>query len=105
MTNTTTHLVLVSSHTAGYDVFLAGDTVTVIDDDGPVTRQQVNGLGAFVAKARALRCGWGQFPDGMEVIYLYDRGDDNFGYAVNLHDEGCSEWGYAPFPVGDGRGA
>ena len=97
MTDTTTHPVLVASHTAGYDVFLAGDTVTVIDDDGPVTRQQVNGLGAFVAKARELRCGWGQFPDGMEVIYLYDRGDDNFGYAVNLQVPDFSEWGYAPF--------
>ena len=33
----------------------------------------------------------------MEVIYLYDRGDDNFGYAVNLQYEDFSEWGYAPF--------
>ncbi len=85
------------SHIAGYDVFLAGDTVTVVDDDGVVTRQTVAGLGAFVARAKQLRTGWGQFPDGMEVLYLYDRGDDNFGYAVNLHDESCSEWGYAPF--------
>ena len=96
MTGCTTRPVLVSSQTAGYDVFLTGDTVTVIDDDGPVIRQQVHGLGAFVAHARELRCGWGQFPDGMEVIYLYDRGDDNFGYAVNLAAPECSEWGCAP---------
>ncbi len=96
MTYCTTRPVLVSSQTAGYDVFLAGDTVTVIDDDGPVTRQQVSGLGAFVAKARELRCGWGQFPDGREVIYLYDQGDDNFGYAVNLAAPECSDWGYVP---------
>ena len=96
MTHCTTRPVLVSSLTAGDDVFLAGDTVTVIDDDGPVTRQQVSGLGAFVAHARALRCGWGQFPDGREVIYLYDRGDDNFGYAVNLAAPAYSEWDYAP---------
>ena len=86
-----------ASHIGGYDVFLAGDTVTVLDDDGVVTRQTVVGLGAFVDRAKQLRTGWGEFPDGMEVIYLYDRGDDNFGYAVNLQDERCSEWGYAPF--------
>ena len=85
------------SHIAGYDVFLAGDTVSVLDDEGVVTRQTVAGLGNFVAKARQLRTGWGQFPDGMEVIYLYDLGDDNFGYAVNLQAADCSEWGYAPF--------
>ena len=85
------------SHIAGYDVFLSGDTVAVLNDDGVVTRRTVEGLGAFVARAKDLRTGWGEFPDGMEVIYLYDRGDDNFGYAVNLQDEHCSEWGYAPF--------
>ncbi len=85
------------SHIAGYDVFLSGDTVTVLNDDGIVTRRTVAGLGAFVARATDLRTGWGQFPDGMEVIYLYDRGDDNFGYAVNLQAADCSEWGYAPF--------
>ena len=47
-------------------------------------------------KARILRFGWGQFPDGDEVIYLFDEADDNFGYAVNLNDPACSEWGYAP---------
>ena len=85
------------SHIAGYDVFLTGDTVTVLNDDGIVTRRTVKGLGAFVDRATDLRTGWGEFPDGMEVIYLYDRGDDNFGYAVNLQAEDCSEWGYAPF--------
>ncbi len=64
----------------------------------------MEGLGAFVERAKDLRTGWGQFPDGMEVIYLYDRGDDNFGYAVNLQREDFSEWGYAPFPrVSEGR--
>lgn len=97
MTDTTLERVAQSSHIAGYDVFLAGDTVTVLDDDGIVTRQTVDGLGAFIATAKALRTGWGRFPDGMEVLYVYDKGDDNFGYAVNLQDEHCSEWGYAPF--------
>lgn len=49
-------------------------------------------------KAKNLRLGWGQFQDdGDEVIYLYDKQDGNFGYAVNLDDPHCSEWGYAPF--------
>jgi hypothetical protein len=42
------------------------------------------------------RCGWAKFPD-FEVIYIYDKGDENFGYAINLSDITCSEWGYAPF--------
>ena len=99
MPDNTTGLQLIGTggHIAGYDVFLHGDTVTVLDDDGVVTRRTVEGLGAFVERAKDLRTGWGQFPDGMEVIYLYDRGDDNFGYAVNLAREDFSEWGYAPF--------
>ena len=60
--------------------------------------QTVPGIAAFVKKAKRLTFGWGQFPDdGDEVIYLYDREDGNFGYAMNLDDPGCSEWGYAPF--------
>ncbi len=45
------------------------------------------------------RLGWGRFPDGAEVLYLYDRDDGGFGYAVNLTMPDCSEWGYAPFAV------
>ncbi len=41
------------------------------------------GWGRF-PDGKDLKLGWGRFPDGMEVIYLYDRGDDNFGYAANL---------------------
>jgi hypothetical protein len=60
--------------------------------------QTVPGIADFMKKAKDLRLGWGQFPDdGDEVIYLYDRGDSNFGYAVNMDDPQCSEWGYAPF--------
>jgi hypothetical protein len=43
------------------------------------------------------RLGWGRFPDGAEVLYLYGRDDGGFGYAVNLTAPECSEWGYAPF--------
>jgi hypothetical protein len=60
--------------------------------------QTVPGIAEFMEKAKDLRLGWGQFPDdGDEVIYLYDKGDSNFGYAVNMDDPQCSEWGYAPF--------
>ena len=37
-----------------------------------------------------------QFSGGTS-IYLYDKADANFGYAVNLQFPWCSEWGYAPF--------
>jgi hypothetical protein len=104
MANGTQQLIAQSGHIHGYDLFLHGDTVTVLDDEGIVTKQTVPGLGAFVQRAKEFRLGWGQFPDGMAVLYLYDRGDDNFGYAVNLQREDFSEWGYAPFPgVSEGR--
>ena len=62
-----------------------------------VARSRVEGLGRLVAAANDLKLGWGQFPDGAEVIFLYDKADACFGYAVNLACDWCSEWGYAPF--------
>jgi hypothetical protein len=100
MTDTSGTLIGRTSFVARYTLFLSGDTVTVLDDEGVVTRRTVAGLGAFVTKAKTLRTGWGQFPDGMEVIYVYDRDDDNFGYALNLDAPECSEWGYAPLAPG-----
>ena len=44
-----------------------------------------------------IACDAPSFPDDVEVIYLYDRVDDCFGYAVNLDWPDGSEWGYAPF--------
>lgn len=56
------------------------------------------GTNIFELSARpGFAIGWGQFPDGAEVIYLYDRDDNNFGYAINLDAPDCSEWGYSPF--------
>ena len=91
MPDTTDQLLAQSGHIGGYDVFLHGDTVTVLGDDGIVTKQTVPGLGVFVERATQFRLGWGQFRDGMEVLYLYDCGDDSFGYAVNLDVEAFSE--------------
>lgn len=80
-----------------YDIVVIGDTVTVTWNGTLVTQRTVADLGTFVGKARDLRLGWGRFEDKAEVIYLYDKADGNFGYALNLMADWCSEWGYAPF--------
>ncbi len=84
----------------GYDVLIVGDTVTVLRDGTIMTRQTAQGLGRFAGRAKDLRLGWAAFAD-FEVVYIYDKADDNFGYAVNLQIEPYSEWGYAPFAVPD----
>ena len=50
-----------------------------------------------LAARPGFRLGWGRFPDGAEVLYLYDATDGGFGDAVNPTMPDCSEWGYAPF--------
>ena len=85
-----------------YDVLLFGEPegdrviVIVLKDDQCITKQKVAKLKSFLQHAKALRIGWAKLPDD-EVIYIYDKADENFGYAVNLNDPNCSEWGYAPF--------
>jgi hypothetical protein len=83
-----------------YKLCIVGQEIEVYKNDELVTMQAVR-LGIdhfkrFLANAKDLRIGWASFPD-FEVIYIYDKGDENFGYAVNLQDDLCSEWGYAPF--------
>lgn len=83
-----------------YKLYIEGQEVWVYRGDKMVTVQAVR-LGIdrfeeFLVKAKALCIGWAEFPD-FEVIYIYDKGDSNFGYAINLSDITCSEWGYAPF--------
>jgi hypothetical protein len=80
-----------------YAVLVIGDVVMIERDGAEVVRLTVEGLGQFATGATRLRLGWGQFPDGAEVVYLYDAGDYGFGFAVNLACDWCSEWGYAPF--------
>ena len=77
-------------------MIIAGDVVTVLDEKPVITKQKIEGLGSFVAKTKDFKLGWAMLPD-CEVIYLYDQGDGNFDYAVNLQYPSCSEWGYAPF--------
>ena len=87
---------------SNYDVMLFVDpnedlvTALVQKEGQYITRQHVRKLKSFVQRAKVLRIGWAELPDD-EVIYIYDKADENFGYAVNLHDPNCSEWGYAPF--------
>ena len=86
----------ISGHIKDYDVLVVGDVVTVLDRRQVVTQQRVARLAAFITRAKAFKLGWAKLPD-CEVIYLYDKADGNFGYAVNLQYASCSEWGYAPF--------
>ncbi len=88
--------IAISGVISGYDVLIVADDVTVLRSDQIVARRTVAGLGAFVSRAQDLRLGWACF-DAFDVIYVYDRGDQNFGYAINLQVEHYSEWGYAPF--------
>ena len=85
-----------SGHIKDYDVMILGDVVTVLNSRQVVTQQRVTGLTAFITRAQAFKLGWARLPD-CEVIYLYDKADGNYGYAVNLQYASCSEWGYAPF--------
>ena len=69
----------------------ASPVVAVFDLDGTITSTET--LFRFLVFA----LGWARFPDGAEVVYLYDKHDGCFGYALNLTYPDCSEWGYAPF--------
>jgi hypothetical protein len=89
----------------GYGMLVLGDTIVVERDGAEVARSTVDGLGRFVAAARDLKLGWGRFPDDAEVIFLYDRADNWFGYAVNLDWTDGSEWGHAPFGEATTTGA
>lgn len=82
-----------------YKLYIVGQEIEVWKEEELITMQAVR-LGMFnfqdfLIKAKSIRIGWAQFPD-FEVIYLYDKADDNFGYAINLSDITCSEWGYCP---------
>ena len=74
------------------------DLATVFVQNGTklITQQKVTKLKNFLQKAKDLRFGWTKLPDD-EVIYIYGKTDENFGYAVNLNDPNRSEWSYAPF--------
>jgi hypothetical protein len=98
---TTCDLIGRGGHIAGYDVFIADDTIFAVHE---ATKRQwahcVPNYGTSIgalSRRPGFRVGWGRFPDGAEILYFYDRDDDNFGYAFNVDWEAGSEWGYAPF--------
>ena len=90
--------IAIAAHVSGYDV-LALPGKLIVHRDGETRHHPVPNYGTDIAELAGrpgARVGWGQFPDGDEVIYLYDVNDHNFGYALNLTCDWCSEWGYAP---------
>ena len=89
---------LESGHIKDYDVVIHDNLILVMKGEKVITQQRAAGLQDFLEKAKDIRLGWGEFQD-FEVIYLYDKADENFGFAVNLQDDILSEWGYAPFAV------
>jgi hypothetical protein len=97
MSTATVEKVGIAGSVNGYTVVVIADTIVVRRDDEERARHTVDGLGMFVSSAKDLRLGWGQFPDNAEVIFLHDKGDDCFGYAVNVDWADGSEWGYVPF--------
>ena len=92
------HLLFKEGHIHGYDVIMDGDRIIVLQDAKIVCVRKIEGFAHLTKNAQELKIGWGQFEhDGDEVIYIYDKADDGFGYGLNLVDHGCSEWGYSPF--------
>jgi hypothetical protein len=90
----------------GYSILIAADHIAVLTPDGHDFAHPVPNYGTSIAQLAArpgFRVGWARFPDDAEVLYLYDRDDDGFGYALNVDYPDCSEWGYSPF--GDGSEA
>ena len=81
-----------AGHVAGYDVLVLADAVIVVDGAGS-RRFPVPNYGTAIGDLAArpgFRLGWGRFPDGAEVLSLYDKDDGGFGYAVNLARAECA---------------
>src|SRR6266508_6807557 len=89
----------------GYGVNLIDQNLEIYKNGELVTIQAVR-LGAeelvkFLKTAKDVHLAWAHLQDdGDEILYIYDKADDYFGYAINLNDITCSEWGYAPFRTG-----
>lgn len=97
------HIDLPSGDHGGYDLFVLGDMLHVINGDGTGSPSvfHIDGWDDWLRTPpeRVIAVGWGVLPDGNEIIYLYDKSDDNFGYGANLGHPDGSEWGYSPFDV------
>jgi len=99
MHNTMRIPTFITGHIASYFVVIYKGAVGVYESGGtkPIVTEKPEGLNEFLRRSKDLRLGWTRLEGGDEVIYLYDKEDNNFGYAINLDSPQCSEWGYAPF--------
>ncbi|HEU0114800.1 MAG TPA: hypothetical protein VFQ80_08985 [Thermomicrobiales bacterium] len=87
-------------HINGYSVLIGSDRIAVATPNGWGMTHPVPNYGTSIGELSArpgFKIGWAVFPDDAEVLYFYDRDDDGFGYALNVTNPDCSEWGYAPF--------
>ncbi len=96
---------LLVGHIHIYDVRVAGSGIKVMRESLPEEADDSRGLYAerrvsmesFLMVARDVRLGWVEMEDDAEILYVYDKGDNNFGYGFNMTDPDQSGWGYAPF--------
>lgn len=79
-----------------YQVTTFGDTINVYEGEELVTTRNVREFGHFIRRSGDIKLGLAYFDD-FEVIYIYDRLNRNYGYAVNIQVDYFSEWGTAPF--------
>jgi hypothetical protein len=98
--NTTTHRRCIAAHIGNLDIFVSANRVAILEDrrDGEQWSFGVPNYGTDIAELMArptARVALVHFPD-FRVVYLYDAGDECFGYACNFDWPDGSEWGYAP---------
>jgi hypothetical protein len=91
---------MLSGHIADYDVLIVGNKVAVLNEEGLVTDVEVPSPESFakIVASPKLMLGYAKVED-MEIIYIYDKAQDNFGYAINLDVDYFSEYGFSPFPL------
>ena len=98
-----------AGHVAGYDVFLAGDTMLVthaasgpgVAARRPELRHGAGGAGAAAGAAARV----GALPRRCRGDLLLRRRGRQLRLRLNLSDPALSEWGYAPFASADGAPA
>jgi hypothetical protein len=94
---------LFSGNIKGYDIIVGNGFIWVGENAGRKAQvHRVPNYGTDILdlmRRPGAALGWARMPDDEEILYFYDKNDDNFGYALNLDTDYFSEWGYAPFEV------
>ena len=99
-----TQLLCRSGHVGGFDVFLKGNLIVVMEPGGgPLHKHPVGGLASWMKRFTEIRLLHYTLPDGDRVIAVYAPQDKGFGYAFNIDCDWCSEWGYLPVPDSGAR--